>query len=342
MFTYCTQVLHLSEHAAYNRIEAARAARRYPKILEGLAAGELTLTAVRLLAPSLTVENHEAVLQSARHKTRREVEHLVAAMRPQADVPATLRKLPCAPPRGSAAPATTSPGHTGCEGEAVMVQKERLAAEPPVASSAPNARAVLAPIAPERYKIQFTVPRETYDTLRRAQELLRHVVPSGDSAVIVGRALALLVADLEKRRGADVKQPRGAGTRPEPGASRRLAARETDGRTKLRRHIPAAVRRAVWARNEGRCAFVGTAGRCTERGLLEFHHVVPYADGGDATVGNLELRCRRHNRFEAERWFGEDRLPALVPETAPEWNEAEAGRPLVTETAGRSRCPSQG
>jgi 5-methylcytosine-specific restriction endonuclease McrA len=223
-----------------------------------------------------------------------------------------------------------------------MVQKERLAAEPPVASSAPNARAVLAPIAPERYKIQFTVPRETYDTLRCAQELLRHVVPSGDSAVIVGRALALLVADLEKRRGADVKQPRGAGTRPEPGASRRLAARETDGRTKLRRHIPAAVRRAVWARNEGRCAFVGTAGRCTERGLLEFHHVVPYADGGDATVGNLELRCRRHNRFEAERWFGEDRLPALVPETAPEWNEAEAGRPLVTETAGRSRCPSQG
>jgi hypothetical protein len=215
MFTYCTQVLHLSEHAAYNRIEAARAARRYPKILEGLAAGELTLTAVRLLAPSLTVENHEAVLQSARHKTRREVEHLVAAMRPQADVPATLRKLPCAPPRGSAAPATTSPGHTGCEGEAVMVQKERLAAEPPVASSAPNARAVLAPIAPERYKIQFTVPRETYDTLRRAQELLRHVVPSGDSAVIVGRALALLVADLEKRRGADVKQPRGAGTRPD-------------------------------------------------------------------------------------------------------------------------------
>ena len=30
MFTYCTQVLHLAEHAAYNRIEAARAARRFP------------------------------------------------------------------------------------------------------------------------------------------------------------------------------------------------------------------------------------------------------------------------------------------------------------------------
>src|SRR5512138_1804922 len=67
MFTYCTQVLHLSEHAGYNRIEAARAARRYPQILLRLDSGELTLTAVRLLAPCLTEANHEEVLQSARH-----------------------------------------------------------------------------------------------------------------------------------------------------------------------------------------------------------------------------------------------------------------------------------
>jgi len=31
---YCTQVLRLSERAAYHRIEAARAARQYPVILE--------------------------------------------------------------------------------------------------------------------------------------------------------------------------------------------------------------------------------------------------------------------------------------------------------------------
>ncbi len=33
LFTYCTQVLHLSEHAAYGRIEAARAARKWPVVL---------------------------------------------------------------------------------------------------------------------------------------------------------------------------------------------------------------------------------------------------------------------------------------------------------------------
>ncbi|HEX7126283.1 MAG TPA: HNH endonuclease, partial [Thermodesulfobacteriota bacterium] len=71
------------------------------------------------------------------------------------------------------------------------------------------------------------------------------------------------------------------------------------------RHIPAAVRRAVWARDGGRCAFVSRTGRrCTERGFLEFHHVRPYAAGGAATVENIELRCRAHNGYEAERMFG--------------------------------------
>src|SRR3970040_1800575 len=44
LFTYCTQVLHLSEHAAYGRIEAARAARRFPLILDLLADCAIALT----------------------------------------------------------------------------------------------------------------------------------------------------------------------------------------------------------------------------------------------------------------------------------------------------------
>jgi hypothetical protein len=70
MFTYCTQVLHLSEGGAYNRIEACRAARRYPVIFELIESSALTLTAVRLLAPHLTDENHRAVLESARHRSQ--------------------------------------------------------------------------------------------------------------------------------------------------------------------------------------------------------------------------------------------------------------------------------
>src|SRR5512145_2560453 len=76
LFTYCTQVLHLSEHAAYGRIEAARAARRYPILLDRLAEGSVTLTTVGLLAPHLTPENHRDLLDQARHRSRRAAEAL--------------------------------------------------------------------------------------------------------------------------------------------------------------------------------------------------------------------------------------------------------------------------
>jgi hypothetical protein len=87
LFAYCTQVLHLSEHEAYGRIEAARAARRWPVVLELLAEGSLHLTAIALLGRHLTTENHEALLAAARHKTKRQLEEIVAALRPQPVVP---------------------------------------------------------------------------------------------------------------------------------------------------------------------------------------------------------------------------------------------------------------
>jgi hypothetical protein len=102
MFTYCTQVLHLAEHAAYNRIEAARAARRFPLMLRLLANGSVHLSAVRLLAPHLTQENHADVLREASHKSKREVEQIVARLQPQPDVVASVRKLP--PTRTTTAP----------------------------------------------------------------------------------------------------------------------------------------------------------------------------------------------------------------------------------------------
>ena len=49
LFAYCTQVLHLSEHAAFHRIEAARAVRQFPVILELVATGDVTLTTVAML-----------------------------------------------------------------------------------------------------------------------------------------------------------------------------------------------------------------------------------------------------------------------------------------------------
>ena len=54
LFRYCTEILRFSEAAACNRIKAARAARKFPVVLDLLADGSVNLTAVRLLAPHLT------------------------------------------------------------------------------------------------------------------------------------------------------------------------------------------------------------------------------------------------------------------------------------------------
>jgi 5-methylcytosine-specific restriction endonuclease McrA len=165
------------------------------------------------------------------------------------------------------------------------------------ATQAPRLRAaVVTPLAPERYRVQVTLARETHEKLRRAQALARHTLPEGDISAILDRALTLLINHLERRRCARVASPR-----PDRNGS------PTSGR-----HIPAAVRRAVWQRDEGRCAFVGRTGRCRETAFLEFHHIAPYAEGGTGTTDNIQLRCRAHNQYEARLFFGEHSHPGYL------------------------------
>ncbi len=152
------------------------------------------------------------------------------------------------------------------------------------------------PIGPARYKLQITIDTRTEEKLRRARDLMRHSNPSGDLAAVLDRALDLLVADLERSKLASVRRPR---------PSSHPATRS--------RHIPAAVRREVWHRDQGRCAFVGAVGRCGETGFLEFHHVQAYADDGPATTKNVELRCRAHNQYEAALLFEDPMGDAARP-----------------------------
>src|SRR5258708_18938405 len=104
LFTYCTQALHLSEDAAYNRVKAAQAARKWPVILQMIADGSVSLTSVRWLAASLTDDNHQQILETARHRSKRQVEELVAALHPQPPVPSAIRKLPTPNPAALPAP----------------------------------------------------------------------------------------------------------------------------------------------------------------------------------------------------------------------------------------------
>jgi hypothetical protein len=301
LFTYCTEVLRLSEDATCNRIQAARACRDFPVILELLASGAMSLTSVRMLRPHLTPENHEAVLARASGRSRRQIEALIAELAPRPDVPSSVRKLPTATPAATLMPAASPPTRA----EVATLGSPEL--ERPVISprpSLPARRPIIETTSPERYRVQFTIGKESHDKLRRVQALLRREIPDGDPAAIFDRALSLLLEKVEKAKLGAAAKPRPRAIRP--GADRSLRTPVVPSRD-----IPGHVQRAVSQRDGGQCAFVSKDGhRCTERTFLEFHHIVPYARGGLATVENISLRCRRHNQYEAQLIFGPRGVPA--------------------------------
>lgn len=275
-------MLHLSEYAAYVRIRAARAVRRCPAVLAALERGEVHLSTIRLLGPFLDRERGLELLASARHLSKREVEEIIARLSPRPDVQPMISKLPEAATAINVAgvmPAASSPPGALAGTHAPVVA---------LPAAVPRAVSSLTVLAPQRYRVQFTASAEMRARIDRLRNLLRHEIPDGDLAAIFDRALTALLQQAEKRKFAATARPRSEGPRPRANP--------------VSRDIPAAVRRAVWLRDGEQCAFTTRDGRrCGERGLLEFHHLVPFAHGGAATAENLPLRCRAHNQFEA--WF---------------------------------------
>jgi len=281
MHVYCVERLHMSDHEAFRRIHAARAARRYPRIFEMVARNELHLSALALLSQHLTEENHRELLSAAVHRTKRQIQHLLAQQFPQPDVPTLVRRLPQPAPQ-------SRPSRT--------VQQD-AAPEPPTPLCQPS-RPIVAPTAPERYKIQFTASAGLHEKLREAQDLLRRQVPNGDLAEIFERGLDALLKEAKKKRFGATERPR---------AQKPLAERT--------RHIPNAVKRAVIERDRGQCTFLDTEGnRCTATSLIEFHHINAYARGGAHSVDNITLRCAPHNRLEADKELGKETVAAKIRE----------------------------
>jgi 5-methylcytosine-specific restriction endonuclease McrA len=293
MFAYCTQVLHLSEHEAYARITVARASRRHPSLLAMLSDGRLHLSGIGKLVPHLTDANAADLLARAAHRTKSQIEELIAEVAPKPDVPAAIRKVPV--PDGTASKVELGPDRVGVRGDApLLAPAPTLHASPPesrpeLPPPPPQASAVTA-LAPARYKVQFTARAELRDKLERLQILLGH-----DLATAIEAAVTEKLERLEAKRFGLTKTPR-----------RTLDETDTSPRS---RHLPAAVRRSVRARDGDQCTFLLRNGaRCAERRSLEFHHRHPYGRGGNHDPENVCLMCRQHNAFLAELNYGKEHM----------------------------------
>jgi hypothetical protein len=325
MLQFCVQRLGMSEDEACRRIQAARLARRFPELLVRIERGDLTLSTMALLQDALTEATYEELVEAAAGKTKAEVRALLARRSPRPDVPAAITPI-------------------SMQHAIPTLDVARVRAPAPAAASGPQ----LVPLSQTRHKVQFTASDELRKKLERAQDLLRHANADGDLAVVVERAVDLLLAKLEKQRLGKTSRPRHVDEGVRQGA--RLAvdghglevpsspedcdleyeriADESKGDKVVKAKADEAVgkpvsvsratRRAVFERDGERCTFTDAEGRrCPATSWLELDHVLARARGGTSELGNLRVRCRAHNRLHAERTFGKEHVERAIRERRP-------------------------
>ncbi len=311
LFAYCTKRLQLSDNEAFYRITAARVARRFPVVFALLERREIHLTAIRLLRDYLTLDNHAELLADASHKTKWQVQELVARRFPQPDVKSRIRRLP--PPRARAE-STESPvaiagvSASSTSAAAVAPGKSPVAASPvssalaepgpsrPVLALSLPIRGLVEPTSASQYRIQLNASAALKEKLDLLRALTSHSNPEGDLAAVIERAVDLALEQVQRERFAMTERPRKS-------SARRLIRAES--KTRKREHVPHATQREIATRDELRCTYIGDGGhRCEARAFLQIHHEHPWARGGDESADNLRLLCASHNHLLAEGDFG--------------------------------------
>jgi 5-methylcytosine-specific restriction endonuclease McrA len=262
--------LRLSESSACRRISAARLLARFPKIAGYLLASRLTLMSLVALKDVLDDANVEELLERSAGRSEPEVRQLVLRLR-LADAAAS----PTVPELGLATPA------------AATVAADPVATSTVVVSSEPAAaREELQPVT-------LWFGREFVDELEAVRTLLGHAVPSGKREDVLLHVLRAQRKVLERRRYGSPKPAKKTAASPSTASD----------------YIPTAVRREVYERDGGTCAYVGEEGRrCGSTLRLEYQHIVPLALGGASMLDNISLFCRSHNLLQAEKDFGKEHV----------------------------------
>ena len=327
LFAFLHVELQLSRSATFWRLSAARLLQRFPEIVAPLRDGRLCLTTTAELAKVLTEQNLAEVLPRYFHLSSREAAEVTAALQPHEQPPLRTvvslldpvqRPVPTdRAPAESAEPAATlvllpvpvEPGASARTPGAVLAPEPTLTQT--VRGVIPREEAE--PLTADLRRLHVTVSRRLLAKLDAAREGLSHAIPGATAEQVLEAALDLLLAKQARARG-QVKKPRAtveehamaevvASESPADGLP--TAAEPRHRRTGAREAIPAAVRRAVWERDQGRCTWPLDAGGCcgsTHR--LELDHVDPWAKGGESTAGNLRVVCGAHNRLAARQAFG--------------------------------------
>ena len=191
-------------------------------------------------------------------------------------------------------------------------------ADPPALVLVHERRPTIRPVTADIYSLKVTVDAAFKRELEELTQLLSHKVPNGDLATVLRQAVQCALEKHGKRRGA-MEPTRKRKVTPSPSAAKSTAIPG-------RQPISAEVRRQVWKRDEGCCAWTGPDGRrCGSKWKLELDHIHAAALGGPSTVENLRLTCAAHNKLHAEKTYGAAHMARFRRDT-PQSGELAAPR----------------
>jgi hypothetical protein len=339
-FAFLTAELGLTPAPTYWRLEAARLLQRFPDLIDPLRQGRLCLTTLGELSRVLTEENRAEVLPRFLGISSREAKEVVAELQPRPAPPMRTVVRPLSTGRTTEAARVTAPGLEG-NLSADTDSGSLWAPKVDSAGSAPALTPALAPpltpappaVAPRRdevdpltaelSRLSTTVSRRFLQKLKTAREGLGHAIPGATTEQVLEAALDLLLEKQARARG-QVKRPRAVASPPVPTQPRTMTPTVTEmeppphRRDGHREAIPAAVRRAVWARDGGQCTWpLDAGGRCGTTHRLQLDHIQPRAQGGEATEVNLRLLCAAHNKLAARQSFGAQCMDRYTREKSP-------------------------
>lgn len=289
LYEYCTMVLGFEEGEAYRRIRVARVIRAFPEALAALTQKRVTASSLVVLSPWLERKNVGEWLTIAAGKSRRELEAVVAARYPQAPQPDAVRNYPFHPLVVSAAPPQALEAEGAVVGTATAIEASPARLE--------EGWQQLTPVSAERVRVGFDAAAVIAQLLDRVRQLLRHKYPEGRLEDLIREALEAYLDRKDPQRRLERKLAKGEfpaelPERPAENFPREWAAG---------RYIPAKVKSAVWARDDGSCAWRSPDGKvCGAKDWLEYDHIHPYAKGGRSDdPRNIRLLCRQHNQAAA-------------------------------------------
>jgi 5-methylcytosine-specific restriction endonuclease McrA len=319
LFDYCIKHLTYSASAAGRRIQAARCVRRFPEAFGLLKKNRVNLMTLSAMAPILTEENHSAMLARICDKTQREAEAIASQYRPPISMrdrvrPVRVRVSELNPSKGAQASLAslkpegenrTSMSDYSQTGSDIMLTNSKNGKNRS-SNGGPNVRTR------QKLLVQFLANKEFMERFEEVRALLSQRL----SSTSFENVFEALMNEFLQRHSPSSRKARRDNKRTEnqktsPASRQPLALNKAKPQS---RRIPAAVWDAVFARDKGRCTYVGETGRrCGSKQALQVDHIKPFARGGANAASNLRLLCAKHNRLAAQEVFGENFMQRFRP-----------------------------